>query len=343
MPCWSVYVLVIASVVLLLLFPYIVSKIKTFHSRIRVKDNFPDKVQACEGGKGCSKINLYWIAYGEVFFKVIISPFCLIYRFSLWLVTVDGIFALLTAAIVAALAKVTICGDSGKFELQTIAIIVAISALIPSMISKIIAKNQIKEIVDEKFEKELSKFNASLLDIRREKGHSSRMSATLLNQMAGVSTSDKEKLQNAAWSIGWASDAIIQYLLVMPHYSNALKRCSECIDIIQRDYDIISGDKKSFTDDIKLHARDLVRLVIMHSLLELLGHNDIKGIEYSVVDVPDLLQDIEVIFSQHIEGGATISSNRCTITGKPEDFNKEIQEKAKTIIENFTNKEKCGR
>lgn len=278
-----------------------------------------------------------------------------------WLFSVNGLFLVLVASVVAVvflIVKQSGAGAGGdKLQLLSITLTITLSALIPTMISRIVARNQLNEIIDQKLDSELQKYKAQLFNIRRDKGHASRMSAVLLEQMADSSVPGaKQQIcqDNAAWSIGWASDAIIQYVLIRDVYANAVKNSAACLNIINKAASHITLENEMILSNIKLS--DLKSILTMHSLIEQCNLTDsLQGeaiIQRKDVKVGDenntscllaynkefnLLNSLETIekafYRKMVKQATTLNFNGfCSITGMPTEFNDELNKYAEQII-----------
>lgn len=286
-------------------------------------------------------------------------------RFISWLFSVNGLFLLLVGAVISVVAFIIkqsgSTGNNNEYELQllSITLTVTLSTLIPTMISRIVTKNQLNDIIDQKLDTELLKYKTSLNNIRRDKGHASRMSAVLLEQMADSTGRDAEHIQtcqdNAAWAIGWASDAIIQYVLIRDVYTNALKNSAACINIIYKAAKHIKTEQDKIKSNIKLG--DLKSLVTMHSLIEQCGlienlqkesleqrsqeQDEFSDSEDCLLpyqkdfQLIDAIQNIEKAFYSRLkeQSGKSINfSNFCTITGMSAEFNEVLNRYAERVI-----------
>lgn len=243
-----------------------------------------------------------------------------------WLFSADGLFSILVGAILL-LIIFFICNfnniKDNQLQLTALTLTISLSALIPSLISRIVAKNQLNDIIEDKLEKELNKFKTSLYDIRKDKGHSCRMSATLLYQNAKRSDSE-EKRTNAIWSIGWAAEGIIQYLLIRDQYSNAGNRINECGERIYESYQLLD-----LPDGNPIKRENVISVITMYALNKYyclgdnIGNADIRG--------------IAKVFYLSRENESDISGASCRITGMPDDFNRDIEAEVDEIIRGFNN------
>ena len=302
----------------------------------------------------------------DLFYKV---GYDITHLFS-WLFSANGLLFLITCTIILLIIFVIIKGkDLGTGESQFIALTLSITlaTIIPSFISKILAKGEIESIIDEKLNKTLDKFNTSLSNIRRDKAHASRMSAVLLCQMAlqQKNAADKEPddeiieglyqnaIKNAAWSIGWASEAIIQYLLIQETYSNAIERSEELLrEYIYESKKCIESCRELLRRGGKqiefVRFRDLKSLLTMHAIITYYGElKRIKSKEDEKIiiidNVEDFLKGIEVIFFQIIDNNEEPVAHDCGITGMRPKFNKEIEKIAEDIIQAAKNEKNiCG-
>lgn len=246
-----------------------------------------------------------------------------------WLFSADGLFAILTGAILVLIAFFVhnfSNKNDNQLQLAALTLTISLSALIPSLISRIVAKNQLNDIIEEKLEKELNKFKTSLDSIRKDKGHSCRMSAALLYQIAHNSNDNEEKRTNAIWSIGWAAQAIIQYLLIMDKYPHATKRIEECGN------KYIKGANEILSDFKVIHIKneDLISVITMYALNkhfclgDTIGEADIKKIAEKFYSYRDKKRDI--------------SGASCRITGMDDEFNRTLESEADEIIRGFSKK-----
>lgn len=295
-----------------------------------------------------------------------------------WFFSVNGLFVLLVSAVIAVVVFIIVRSSDksfgGELQLISVTLTITLSALIPTMISRIVTRNQLNDIIEQKLEAELIKYKTSLFNIRRDKGHASRMSAVLLEQMSDFKGSPEETQtgqNNAAWSIGWASDAIIQYILIRDVYSNALKNSAACLNIIYKAGHKIKSDSDGLIKST-IKPRDIKSLVTMHALLEQSGlkellleeatkqaeqleekvnmqqEDDSTGDNTSPLLTSetnslesDSLKKIEQAFYKKYlsqRGSKDIDfSNFCTISGMSAEFNEKLNSSAAGIIKEMKN------
>ncbi len=221
--------------------------------------------------------------------------------------------------------NLTTGGGSDKVQLTAFTLTISLSALIPSLIAKIVAKNQLNDIIDDKLEKELDKFKTSLYNIRKDKGHSCRMSAALLLQNAEI-LKGEEKIKNATWSIGWASEAIIQYLLIKDKYPHALKRIEECGKYIYRANNILSTSPRISS----IKSEYMISILTMYALNKLFCFGDTIG----NANINQIAKD----FYNYRDKNKDFTSSSCRITGMGDEFNKKLESEVDTIISSFEKK-----
>ena len=274
--------------------------------------------------------------------------------------SLDGLFVVLAGVVVAIVSYLIKRGKYlGNTETQFLALTlsVTLATIIPSVISRLVTKNQLNEMIDAKIGKELEQFSISLYNIRRDKGHASRMSAALLEQLAekeaipGGNRQNRE--DNAAWAIGWASDAIIQYLLIRNRYENAIRNVASCVNILNKAASLIVANESVCI----IKPQDLKSLLTMHALVELF---DLAGLIESKVEIqrakekyePSMggileydhkglnlitsLNIVEEYFYKQLqkEGNSSIDfAHFCTITGMPYEFNEELNKCAERIVD----------
>ena len=283
-----------------------------------------------------------------------------------WLFPADALLVILVGAVLILVIFVIFnitesCCNENKIELTALTLTITMSTLIPFLISRIVAKSHLDEIIEKKLETELNNFKTSLYGIRRDKGHSCRMSAELLCQSASAEI--KNNKVNAIWSIGWASEAITQYLLIRDKYNNAKERIIECLESIYKAYKIIKDHKGS------VKHRDIISLLTMYSLLK--RYCMLDDIKDSVIEkkkkeykkaieeegkvkdkdkieeiinkrIEDEIVPIEYIlqyFYKNREEKKKLSGSLCRITGMPNDFNREIESEAESTIQSLERRE----
>lgn len=253
-------------------------------------------------------------------------------RILSWFFSVEGLLVILIGVIIACLYHVCFCEKEYKnLELLSFTLNISLATLIPTIISRIIAKNHLNEIIEEKIEKELNNFTSSLYNIRRDKGHSCRMSAVLLYQNA--MERNNRKVENAIWSIGWASEAITQYLLIKENYTHAQERCIDCMEIIINSYNIIK--KPNGNKEIEIKQRDMISVLTMYSLLKYFCYVELveKAI-YKKSEERICVKDIVKTFYSTYKNNCKnkITGHQCRITGMNENFNRNIEAEAEIVI-----------
>lgn len=208
-----------------------------------------------------------------------------------WFFSANGLLFILAITIVSLIVFLmcnfnSLAGSERKGDLQLIAITITISlsAIIPAVISKILARGEIVSIIEDKLNQELKEYDISLYNLRRDKAHASRMSAVFLFQLASQQKElalgkdsesiNKDNLQlalkNATWSVGWASVAVSQYILVRDQEPEADTLCKELMNEYFSKYEnLITECLESYDNDKEIfRSRDFTSLVIMHALIK---------------------------------------------------------------------------
>lgn len=155
--------------------------------------------------------------------------------------------------------------EGGSFDLTILTVSFALAAIIPYIVGNSVAKNEVNNIVEEKFKSVERKYATSLFSLRKQNAHSKRMSANLLNSVDGIT--------NKKWALGWASEALISYILISSIYDST-KYVDECINIIKNIY-LEIDDNKGKVQGINngevqgINKRTLKSLLTMHAYLYL--------------------------------------------------------------------------
>lgn len=277
------------------------------------------------------------------------------------LFSLDGLIFLLVCAVISGVVYIILNSatppSNDDLQWLSLTLTLTLAALIPTLITRIVTKNQINEIVDEKVSIELRKYQTSINIIKRSKAHSCRMSAILLEHIADYQK--EEELIDAAWSIGWASYAVIQYITLRDNYPSAKDHSAECIaTIYQAKIDHLDKRNNSDNNDhnpnspILYQSRDLKSLIKMHSLIRQFGLVDelekkainvlkkktvLKTCEfyerYNLI-LEDLLHNIEIEFYMNLDNPEQLRISRSyyTIDEMPDEFNNQLDKMAKAIV-----------
>ena len=290
-------------------------------------------------------------------------------RLIAWLFSVNGLFIILVFAVlwlvyfmVTNASALSNDGGNSVLQLLTVTLTVALSTLIPTLVSRMTSRNQLQEIVDQKIESEIQKYKTSLNEIRKDKGHSCRMSATLLEQWAHSYKESNQTIiatEYAAWSIGWASNAITQYLLIQQQYENARKNSAFCLNIIIKAANDISEEAQN----VNVKFSDFQSLITMHALvnyynlLSLLqseankmrekdtlssnANGNVIG-EASEKNLDATIKELETWFLKHLNPAdkASIRVGFCKITGMSKEFNDELDPYISEIIGQYNTSKK---
>lgn len=168
---------------------------------------------------------------------------------------------LVAAAFLSVIALVFICvfriseTDDTSIEIAVLTISFTMAAIIPYIIGNSIAKNEVNQIVDKKFETLENKYSTSLFSLTKQNAHTKRMCANLL------------KNNHPKWAIGWISEALISYSQIEKNYDGS-RYIAECIDIIHELASKVTGAVSSDSDEEKnINERTLRSLLTMHAYL----------------------------------------------------------------------------
>lgn len=293
-------------------------------------------------------------------------------RLLSWLFSVKGLFVLLVFAVlwlvtfmITNAVELTNDGSNSVLQLLTVTLTVALSTLIPTMVSRMVSRNQLQDIVEQQFESELQKYKTSLNEIRKDKGHSCRMSAVLLEQWAHSNMKGDNKTiarDYAAWAIGWASSAITQYLLIQQQYENARKHSAFCLNVINKAASDIEGNGQR----INIKFSDFQSLVTMHALIKYynlvlplqekaielrykdpfqeINQNAIVEWRSNTADFQELFKKVEsLLYSQLEEKDKDfVRSGFCSITGMTKEFNDQLDLYVKEIVKTLKKENEDG-
>lgn len=172
---------------------------------------------------------------------------------------------LMAIAFFAVIALVIICvifvSESNETAMDTAVITISftMAAIIPYIIGNSIAKNEVNQIVDKKFETLENKYSTSLFSLTKQNAHTKRMCANLL------------KNNHPKWAIGWISEALISYSQIEKNYDGS-RYIAECIDTLHelasKVIDAGSSDTEKATDEERnINERTLRSLLTMDAYL----------------------------------------------------------------------------
>ena len=142
--------------------------------------------------------------------------------------SLNGLIAILFISSIFLIFYTVSQRDSNNIELTIVTISFTLAAIIPYIVGRSIAKNEIDMIVEKKFEerfKKLSKnYSNSLFTLTKNNAHTRRIAADLL-------LLNKDGIYQV-WALGWAAEAIIGYALIHNEYPNSIRYAKECCNII---------------------------------------------------------------------------------------------------------------
>ena len=274
-----------------------------------------------------------------------------------WFFSANGLLFIIAITIVSLIifimcnSAILTKGDGkGELQLMAITITISLSAIIPAVISKILARGEIVSIIEEKLKLELKEYDISLYNLRRDKAHASRMSAVFLFQLASqqkeLALGKRKKsininnlqlaLKNATWSVGWASVAVSQYILVKDQEPEADTLCKELMSEYFSKYEDFITDclppkveKTLNTDKEIFRSRDFISLVIMHALINHFRY--LKGNEETILKLEKLFVK-ENPDNKHIEID-------CGVLGLGKESKEELTKLTKRIIWRLRNED----
>lgn len=217
--------------------------------------------------------------------------------------------------------------QKGNIELTILTVSFTLAAIIPYLVGRTIAKNEVDNIIEDKFNKRFQDiadtYNTSINSLRRSNAHYRRIAASLL---AKQTENDKE------WAIGWAAEAILSYLLIKDTYEKADEYAEECGKIITEICDESFTVSSNSSKDV--HERTLKSILTMHAYR---GIRNFK--KFGKIEDPTLVEIEKALWEHHINGmkdeknGAKELIEKCKISDThDEELNKLIQEKVKIIF-----------
>lgn len=172
---------------------------------------------------------------------------------------------LVAAAFLSVIALVFICvfriseTDDTSIEIAILTISFTMAAIIPYIIGNSIAKNEVNQIVDKKFETLENKYSTSLFSLTKQNAHTKRMCANLL------------KNNHPKWAIGWISEALISYSQIEKNYDGS-RYIAECIESLHELASKVinaasSNPEQGINEEKNINERTLRSLLTMHAYL----------------------------------------------------------------------------
>ena len=209
--------------------------------------------------------------------------------------------------------------QNGNIELTILTVSFTLAAIIPYLVGRTIAKNEVDNIIEDKFNKRFQTiadtYNTSINSLRRSNAHYRRIAASLLS---------KQSKEDQEWAIGWAAEAILSYLLIKDTYEKADEYAEECGKIITNYNDSLKKedtDEKADeyaeehaegcgkiidslkTEDSKtknskdVHERTLKSVLTMHAYRRIRNFKKFGKIEDQI-----LIEIEKVLWKQHVNG-----------------------------------------
>lgn len=200
---------------------------------------------------------------------------------------------LVAAAFLSVIALVFICvfriseTDDTSIEIAVLTMSFTMAAIIPYIIGNSIAKNEVNQIVDKKFEALENKYSTSLFSLTKQNAHTKRMCANLL------------KNNHPKWAIGWISEALISYSQIEKNYDGS-RYIAECIESLHELASKVinaasSNPEQGINEEKNINERTLRSLLTMHAYLITSRSPILKELEKSRSGKTtyDVIRDVE--------------------------------------------------
>lgn len=254
------------------------------------------------------------------------------FRTVKYILRLDVLLAIILLSVPVLIVHCINLGEKGNVELTTLTISFTLAAIIPYIIGRTIAKNEVDNIVELKFNKRFESvaesYNTSINSLRRSNAHYRRIAASLLSNQT-------EK--DCEWAIGWAAEAILSYLLINETYPKGKEYAIECAKTIRKSFDKVNKNDIGSYADKDIHERTLRSVLTMHayrSIRKLNGFGEIEDTE--LTDIESKLWKSHRDTYKEIEVKAIKEKlvSECKVTDlNDEDLAKEIQKKVMNIID----------
>ena len=251
------------------------------------------------------------------------------FRTVKYILRLDVLLAIILLSVPVLIVHCINLGDKGNVELTTLTISFTLAAIIPYIIGRTIAKNEVDNIVELKFNKRFESvaesYNTSINSLRRSNAHYRRIAASLLS---------KQKEKDCEWAIGWAAEAILSYLLINETYPKGKEYAAECADTIRTSFDWIEKNDRSNADK-DIHERTLRSVLTMHAYRSIRRLNGFGGIEDT-----ELTKIESKLWEFHTNNRVDIKKKKkklvseCKVSDlNDEELTKEIQNKIMNFID----------
>ena len=220
--------------------------------------------------------------------------------------------------------------QNGNIELTILTVSFTLAAIIPYLVGRTIAKNEVDNIIEDKFNKRFQTiadtYNTSINSLRRSNAHYRRIAASLLS---------KQSKEDQEWAIGWAAEAILSYLLIKDTYEKADEYAEEHAEGCGKIIDSLKTEDSKTKNSKDVHERTLKSVLTMHAYRRIRNFKKFGKIEDQI-----LIEIEKVLWKQHVNGNQDEKNcakeliEKCKISDThDEELNKLIQEKV-TIIFN---------
>ena len=279
-----------------------------------------------------------------------------------WFFSVNGFLFIILCSIVALVCFFIcrfwgICGcnfgnNNSELNLTALTLTISLAAIIPTIITKIIAQKEIESVVDDKLDKKTriykNTIKKNLETALKNTAHSSRMTANILSLIADQQKRDadtlttdanakellyEKALENYFWAIGWGAKAIAQYFLIFEVYPEGITTFSaEIIVLLDELKKEISGEKE-FENLVNknVRRRDLKSVIQAHAFIKTHKNVTFKHKKDGhPINVEGILLDLELLLMKF--GSGTPDAKKCRMVELDYEENNELVEKAKVII-----------
>lgn len=254
------------------------------------------------------------------------------FRTVKYILRLDVLLAIILLSVPVLIVHCINLGEKGNVELTTLTISFTLAAIIPYIIGRTIAKNEVDNIVELKFNKRFESvaesYNTSINSLRRSNAHYRRIAASLLS---------KQKEKDCEWAIGWAAEAILSYLLINETYPKGKEYAIECAKTIRESFEKVNNNDIKSNTDKDIHERTLRSVLTMHayrSIRKLNGFGEIGDTE--LTDIEGMLWKFHYDTNKEI-GVKTIKEklvSECKVSDlNDEELTKEIQNKIMNFID----------
>lgn len=252
------------------------------------------------------------------------------YRTVKYILRLDVLLAIILLSVPVLIVHCINLGEKGNVELTTLTISFTLAAIIPYIIGRTIAKNEVDNIVELKFNKRFESvaesYNTSINSLRRSNAHYRRIAASLLS---------KQKDKDCEWAIGWAAEAILSYLLINETYPKGKEYAIECAKTIRESFETVNNNDIESNTDKDIHERTLRSVLTMHAYRSIRRLNGFGGIgDTELTNIERKLWEFHTNKAVDIKTIKEKLVSECKVSDlNDEDLTKEIQNKIMNLID----------